>query len=310
MIQPKPEFVSRMKQLLGKETDLFFKKIRESPKKIIRVNTLKISREELLKKLRKRWQIEETAYENSFIIKGLMPGELGKAIEHQIGYYYVQDLSSMMPPLALAPQKNEAILDLCAAPGSKTTQMAMLMKNKGTIIANDIALGRIRILQTNLERCGCTNVVMTRMKGTSLCNRFMKNKIMFDKILVDAPCSGEGTICFDSHILEMWNPNMIKRLSNEQKKLCISSISCLKKDGILIYSTCTHEPEENELVVNFLLKNFPVKLESFELPLKTRPGITEWEGKKLNPELKKCHRIYPQDNDTEGFFVAKIRKIK
>ena len=309
--EPKPEFLERMGNLLGKELEVYLKFIKKPYKKMIRVNTLKISHDELLKRLKKkRWKIQETSYKEAFIVEELLPGELGKAIEHQIGYYYVQDLSSMMPPLALVPEKDEAILDLCAAPGSKTTQMAMLMKNKGTIIANDIALGRIKALQTNLERCGCTNVIITRMKGTTICKRFVKKKIAFDKILVDAPCSGTGTICSDPHILEMWNPNMIKKLSNEQRKLCIAAISFLKKDGILVYSTCTHEPEENEFVVDYLVRNFDVKLESFDLPIKTRPGITIWQGKELNKELKKTKRIYPQDNDSEGFFVAKLRKIK
>lgn len=309
--EPKEEFIERMRNLLGKELDSYLKFIETPYKKMIRVNTIKISRDELLRRLKKKkWKIQETSYKDALIVQELMPGELGKAVEHQIGYYYVQDLSSMMPPLALSPQKNEAVLDLCAAPGSKTSQISMLMENKGTIIANDIALGRIKALQTNLERCGCTNVIITRMKGTTICNRFVKNKIAFDKILVDAPCSGTGTIRSDPRILETWNPNMIKKLSSEQKKLCISAISCLKNQGTLIYSTCTHEPEENELVIDYLIKNFPVKLENFDLPLKTRPGIITWQGQELNKELEKCKRIYPQDNDSEGFFVAKLRKIK
>ncbi len=311
MIEPKPGFVSLMKELLGSETSVFFKSIKKPPEKIIRINTLKVSRQELIQRLRKKWKIKETPYKDALIIKSqLFPGELGKAIEHQTGLYYVQDLSSMMPPLALDPHAGEAILDICAAPGSKTTQLAMLMKNKGTIIANDISIGRICALQANLERCGATNVLVSRMKGQTLCKQFVKNKIFFDKILVDAPCSGEGTISSDIHIFEMWNPNMIKRIHNEQKRLCIAALSCLKPNGILIYSTCTYEPEENELIIDFLLKNFNVKLEQFSLPLKTRPGITSWQGKQLNSELKKCHRIYPQDNNTEGFFVAKLRKIK
>jgi NOL1/NOP2/sun family putative RNA methylase len=312
MIQPKQGFIFQMKKLLGNETEVFFDYIKKPPQKIIRVNTIKNSREDLIKRLsQKKWKPKETPYENALIIESqLLPGELGKAVEHQIGFYYVQDLSSMMPPLALNPEKDEAILDLCAAPGSKTTQIVMLMKNKGTIIANDIALGRIKALQTNLERCGCTNVIITRMKGETLCNRFKKNKIFFDKILVDAPCSGEGTIRFDLKILKMWNPNMIKKLANEQKRLCVAALSCLKPQGILVYSTCTYEPEENEMVVDFLLKNFNLKIEEINLPIKTRPGITKWQGNKLNDELKKTLRIYPQDNNSEGFFVAKLRKIK
>jgi NOL1/NOP2/sun family putative RNA methylase len=309
MTEPKPEFVDRMKEMLGDDAPNYFESIQKVPQKIIRVNTLKTSKQKLIKRLKKKWKIKETPYENALIVESkLNPGELGKAIEHQTGLYYVQDLSSMMPPLALDAKEKEAVLDLCAAPGSKTTQISMMIKNKGTIIANDIRIDRIRALQSNLDRCGCTNVVVTRMGGLSLCNKFVKKGISFDKILVDAPCSGEGTICSDPKILEMWNPNMIKKLALEQKKLCMAAISCLKPSGVLVYSSCTHEPEENEIVVNFLIENFDVTLERVTLPLKTVPGLTTWRNRILNPELEKCHRIWPQDTNTEGFFIAKLRK--
>lgn len=313
MIEAKPLFLERMKLLLKDEEDFqdYLKIIRKPVRNIIRINLLKTSKQELMKRLKaKGWNVKETEYENALVIESnLSPGALGKSIEHQLGYYYVQELSSMMSPIALEPIQNEAVLDSCAAPGSKTTQISMLMNNRGTIIANDIKLDRIRALQTNLDRCGCTNAVVTRTNGINLCETLAKHRIFMDKILVDASCSGEGVIRSDPKILVMWNPNMLKKLSNEQKKLCSAALSCLKSEGILVYSTCTHAPEENELVVDYLLKNFNVKLEQVDLPIKTRPGILEWKGEKLSDEIKLCARIYPQDNDTEGFFVAKLRKL-
>jgi len=311
-MKPKQLFVERIKSLIGDESKIFFNYMTKPLSKIIRVNTIKISKNELMKKLKKRgWEIEQTPYENAFIIKSqLFPGELGKALEHQLGYYYVQELASMMPPLVLQPKENEIVLDLCAAPGSKTTQMAMMMKNKGTIIANDVKFDRLKVLSTNLERIAVTNSIITKMNGLVLCKKLAKAGFFFDKILVDAPCSGEGTLRDKSSMLKSWNINMIKGFAALQKKLISAALKCLKPQGTLVYSTCTLTPEENEMVIDFALKNFNVEVERTNIPIKTRQGITEWQGKKLNKEIKKCLRIWPQDNNTEGFFIAKLRKIK
>jgi len=310
--QPKPEFKERIKKLLGEEEAEKFWEIQEKPlRNIIRCNTLKISCEELKKRLEKKWKILQPYKDHPGIIiieSDLGPGGLGRSIEHQLGYYYAQELSSMQSPIALQPQPGEKILDICAAPGSKTTQIAMFMQNKGLLIANDVSIDRIVSLDSNLERCGVTNAIVTRMNGYTLCEKFAKSGFLFDKILLDAPCTGEGTIRFDSKVLGMWNENMLRKISGLQKKLIANAISCLKPQGILVYSTCTFAPEEDEEVIQFALDNFPVELVDFELPLKTHQGISEWEGKKFSNEIKKCKRVWPQDNDSEGFFVAKLRK--
>lgn len=309
MYESKPEFIERIQILLNKDSEKYFEWIRKPLKPSIRVNTLKISKEKLKEKLeKKRWKLVEK-FNNAFVItSNLLPGELGKSLEHQLGYYYVQELASMMPPLAMKPGKDDIILDLCAAPGSKTTEIASLLENQGMIIANDIRIDRLKALNSNLERCGVSNTITTRMNGITLCKKLAKVGFFFDKILVDAPCSGEGTIRSSPNILKIWNLNMIKGLAAIQKKLIAAAIECLKPNGILIYSTCTHSPEENEFVIDFALKNFNVNLEQISLPLKTRKGITRWQNIKLNSEIKKCVRIWPQDNDTEGFFIAKLRK--
>lgn len=316
MLEPKPLFEQRMKSLLKDEEDYkaFLEYSRKGLPRSIRCNTLKISAEELKKKLEEKgWRIKQPFSENKEVMlveNELLPGELGKSIEHLLGYYYVQEISSMMPMIALMPKENELFLDLCASPGSKTTQAAAFMQNKGTIIANDNKMDRIRILASNLERCGCANIIITRNDAVQLCQRLEKKGVRFDKILVDAPCSGEGTLRSSPKTFLMWNLKMIEKLARQQKKIAASALNILRDGGEMLYSTCTHAPEENESVVNFLLENFNVEIEKISLPVKCRQGILQWNKEKFDKKIENCCRIYPQDNDTEGFFIAKIKKLE
>lgn len=333
--EPKPLFIERIKKLLNSESDFekYIEISKVEPVNSIRINTLKTNPEILTKKLEKYgWKLVKPwkGYTEIVIVEGktpsgkeneilinkelskLEPGELGRALEHLLGSYYIQELSSMLPVIALYPKENEFYLDLCASPGSKTTQAGAIMKNSGTIIANEVNIGRMRILASNLERCGVTNTVITKKDGRDICRKFSEKKFLFDKILVDAPCSGEGTLRSSPKTLLIWNIKMIKSLSKLQKQLLKNAFFSLKKGGEMVYSTCTHAPEENEEVVDYILKEFENEIEiiDFELPLKTRPGITEWEGKTYDKRLKLSKRVYPQDNNTEGFFVAKFRRVK
>jgi NOL1/NOP2/sun family putative RNA methylase len=311
----KPLFKERMSALLTAPADFakFEEIIHISPKNFIRCNTLKIQPKELFDRLSKKWQVKQPHPEHPEIMlveTQLQPGELGNAIEHLLGYYYVQEVCSMMSVLALRPESGEIVIDLCASPGSKTTQIASKMQNHGTLIANDVKMDRISILAANMERCGITNSIVTRNDAVQLAEKLGKSGFKADKILLDAPCSGEGTLRSSAKTFLMWNPKVINRFSRMQKKLLASALKALKKDGILVYSTCTHSPEENEEVIDFALRNFPVQIETITLPLKTRPGITRWQDKTFSDEVSKCHRIYPQDNDSEGFFVAKLRLLE
>jgi len=311
----KPLFEERMRRLLpdGKDFEEFEKIIHEKPRRFIRCNTLKISCNELLERLKKKWEVKQPFSDFPEIIlieNELEPGELGNSVEHLLGYFYVQELSSMLPLLVLKPSPGEFVLDLCASPGSKTTQMAAMMENKGTIIANDIKLDRIKILSANLERCGVMNVVVTRNDGVGICDRLAKRDFKFDKILLDVPCSGEGTLRSSPKTFKMWNLKVVKKLSREQKKLFANAVKCLKPGGEIVYSTCTHSPEENEAVVDFAVRNFPLEIETIKLPLKCRPGVREWKGKEFDDEVCKACRIYPQDNDSEGFFIAKFKLME
>ncbi len=312
-INLKPRFESRMGELLGNDYGNFCKILSVPPVNSIRCNTLKISPEELKEKLEKKWKIKQPFKEHPEIMiieSELKPGEIGKAFEHVLGYYYVQEISSMMPLIALSPKKDDILLDLCAAPGSKTTQAAAMMDNHGTIIANDSNMGRVAVLSTNIQRCCVTNCIVANHDGSNLCKRLEKINFKFDKILMDVPCSGEGTIRSSPGAAEMFNEKTILRISNIQKSFVKNAVAVLKNGGELVYSTCTHAPEENEEVVSFILENFPMEIKEINLPLKVRKGITEWNGKKFHEDVSKSARIYPQDNNTEGFFIAKFKKME
>jgi len=321
---PKPEFEERMNKILElsgsdeKDKQEFWNIVHQEPLNWIRCNTLKITPKELKEKLEKNhnWKISQKFKHNTEILlieneNNLKPGELGRAKEHLLGEYYVQEASSMMPIIALKLSESDSFIDLCAAPGSKTTQAAAVMNNKGNIIANESNMGRMTILASNLEKCGVSNTIITRKDGVKLGYRLKNMKFNVDKILVDAPCSGEGTLRSSPRTFLSWNEKMLDIFSRQQKALITSALECLKENGEMIYSTCTHSPEENEEVIQFALDNFNIKIETIDnLPLKTRPGLTEWKNKKFSNEMKKAHRVYPQDNDTEGFFLCKIRKLE
>jgi len=316
----KPLLAERMKELLGEGKDFqaYLDSLKTKPRKSIRCNTLKISPSDLKKRLiAKGWKIKQpfSKHKEVMIIESeLEPGELGRTLEHVLGYYYVQEIASMLPILALDPKPEETILDLCASPGSKTTQIAAKMENTGVLIANEVSLGRIKILASNLERCGVTNAIITKKEGSALCRTLKYQEMLFDKILIDAPCSGEGTLRTSPKTFKMWNINTVKKLSKIQKSLLASAFEILKVGGEIIYSTCTHAPEENEEVIDSIIKEFKgkIKIEKPLIPAEINPrqGILRWQEKEYLEDLKLACRIYPHDNDTEGFFIIKLRKVK
>lgn len=305
----KPAFVERYKGLLGPEeydkfTEYSFSYLRKS----IRANTLKVELEEVKNQLLSQgFSLEPVPWckEGFFIEHETGRRDIGCTIEHQIGYYYVQEAASMIPPVVLDPRPGEVVLDMCASPGSKSTQIAQCMKNSGLLVSNDLTTKRIAPLSINLQRCGAYNSIITIMHGAS----FRNLSLEFDRILVDAPCSGVGAMRKSLKTVLMWNPQMVKRLAGTQKALIESAYAKLKKGGTLVYSTCTLEPEEDEGVVSYLLNNHPeASCEPIDLPLKNGKPILEFEGTKYNEGVKNTLRLWPQDNDTEGFFVAKITK--
>jgi NOL1/NOP2/sun family putative RNA methylase len=279
-------------------------------RKAIRINTLKISVDECTKRLKnKGWHTEQVPWcKEGFWIEHSDRRDVGNLWEHHMGYIYVQEAASMIPPIVLNPQPHESVLDISAAPGSKATQIVQLMKNTGVLVANDYKAIRLAALGVNVQRVGALNTIVTFMTGQGIRNH------QFDRILVDAPCSGTGTIGKSLKTIKMWNPVMVQRLARQQTQLLDTAWNLLKTDGTLVYSTCTLEPEEDEGVISAFAKNHADasvdKIKDSELPgLKRSPAVTEFEGEKYAPEVKNCLRIWPQDNYTEGFFVARIKKI-
>jgi NOL1/NOP2/sun family putative RNA methylase len=216
-----------------------------------------------------------------------------KSLNYILGDFYLQEPASLIAVLALDPKPGEKVLDLCAAPGSKTTQICQSMRLKGTIVANEPNIERAKILVANLRRWGAMNTIVTCYDG----RKFLLRET-FDKVLVDAPCTGIGN---DLKSVYKWKKETTERLSQLQKQLIVSGFEALKKGGILVYSTCTISKEENEKVIEFLLKKYKGKAIAEEIQL---------EGIKFTPGMvKNTIRIYPYQNLTESFFVAKIKKL-
>lgn len=305
-IEVKEGFEDRFKNLLGERYEEFMKYSLTFLKRSIRVNTLKISVDELKEKLlEKGYSLESIPWcDEGFWIEHREEDryDFGNMIEHKLGYIYIQEAASMIPPIVLNPKPNDIVIDMAAAPGSKSTQIASYMKNKGVLVSNDPNYKRLKALGLNLQRCGVLNSVITSQDA-----RYIKGK--FDKILLDAPCTGSGTIRKSLSTLQKWNEGGINRLSKLQKSLILTAYDNLKKGGTLVYSTCSLEPEENEEVINFLLmKRENVKICDIDLNINKSKSILEFEGKKYDKSISKTMRLYPQDNDTEGFFIAKIKK--
>src|SRR3989338_3469473 len=269
-VEFKDKFIERYSSLTDWET---FKTCSLSfLRRSIRVNTLKMPIPELKKRLENNWNLVQVPWcKEGFWIEHHKKErrDIGNLIEHPLGYFYTQEAASMIPPIVLDPREHETILDIAASPGSKTTQIAQYMNNTGILIANDYTGERMKPLGINLQRCGITNTIMTMMQG----QWFNNANIEFDRILVDAPCSGTGTIRKSYKTLRIWNPNMVKRLSITQKQLLETAFKILKEDGTLVYSTCSLEPDENEGVVDFLINKYDnARLEEIKRSEERRVG--------------------------------------
>ncbi len=306
---PSPDLEQLIDRLLGKEKSNFFESIGEQLPHTIRFNTLKGNSENLQNFLKEQgFDFKPFPGFDDIHRLTFQPYPIGKSLSHFLGHFYVQDIASMIPPRLLDPQAGELVLDISAAPGSKTTQMAVMMENEGMILANDVVQKRLRALINNLQRLGILNTAVVKNYGESMGNQYFET---FDKILLDPACSGLGTLHKTPEVLSWWTPKHCTRLASNQRALISSAIKALKPGGTLVYSTCTLTPEENEEVIDYALEEFSIQLEPLNLPeLTTRPGLTEFNGKKYHPQMKQARRLYPFENQTEGFFVARLTKTE
>lgn len=298
------EYLERLPEL---EIDLLLEAYDKPLPEGFRVNTLKAEENYILERLeRKGFKIRRIPWARyGYIVEE--GGELGATLEHMLGLVYMQGPVSMAPVEVLDPHPGEVVLDLCAAPGSKSTQIAQLLEGRGVLVANDVSFERVKALSSNLQRFGVLNVILTLMDG----RRFpVRGAGLFDKVLVDAPCSSLGVVSKDWGVAKSWRYKAAKRLSHLQLQLLLAGFKSLKPGGILVYATCTLTVEENEAVIDEFLKlREDATLEEFKLNgLRGRPGLARWEDKVFDNELKKTMRIMPYDNWAEGFYIAKIRK--
>lgn len=298
-----PETIERFLQLFGlEETKDILQAYERKPKTAIRINELKINPHELIERMEKKGFIlsQSNWYENGFFVEKA-PFPLGATTEYLAGYYFIQSAASWIPSLILNPEPGELVIDLTAAPGGKSSHLAQLMKNEGTLFCIDLSRERIKSLRSNLARCGVKNNICIRMNAIE----FPKYNLKADKVLLDAPCTGEGLMATDISRRTSKGQEDINRLAHLQKQLVQAGIKTLKKEGVMVYSTCSTAPEENEEVINWTLDNFPVRL--LEIPFKDfSPGFTEAFDKTYDSELVKAKRLYPHKDGTEGFFVCKL----
>ena len=221
------------------------------------------------------------------------------------GWLHGQEEVSAVPALVLDPQPGERIWDSCAAPGSKTTQLSAIMDDRGVVVGNDNNLGRLSSLRHNAERLGVTNLVVTNQDGRNFSfNPFEFDE--FDRAIVDAPCSCEGTVRKNPTTLEEWTLEHVHSVAAVQKGILSRAVQATKPGGTVVYSTCTFAPEENEAVVDHVLETEDCEVVGFDCPLDSVSGITEWEDDSYDSSVKQTHRIYPHLNDTGGFYCAKL----
>lgn len=307
------KFVERLQQLLEpKQFAKTMDALGEKPLPTFRINTLKQTANTVLEELKKQdfatqpipWSAD------AFVLQNKSIRELTETELYKENFIYIQNLSSMIPALVLDPQQKDKILDIAAAPGSKTTQMAALMQNQGEIVANDLSRKRIYKLKENLTNYGATNTLITNIPGQFIWKKYPE---YFDKVLVDAPCSMEGRISSnDPKSYKDWSPKKVKELSQRQKYLLRSAILTTKPGGTIVYSTCTLAPEENEAVVDWVMKKEKrnIAIEPITIPhLNLSPGVTSWQKKHFAPDIANSARVYPSP-EMEGFYIAKIKKLR
>ncbi len=310
------KFLERLNEMFG---DALYRQIEPSfiaRPTTFRVNTIKASRAEIMTVLKaKNFKFHPVPrYSDAFILQNRTKRELMEESIYTEGKIYLQSLASMVPPLILDPKAGESVLDLTAAPGSKTSQIAALMETQGEFVANDNNKIRFFKLKHNVDLLGVTaeragwNFRLHMTHGAALSKKYSK---YFDKILLDAPCSAEVRfINGDSSTYGYWSERKIKEMAYKQRQLLFASWSMLKPGGTLVYSTCTFAPEENELQIARLLERHKHELVVAPISLaglQKLPILKAHKGKPLPTELQNCLRILPI-REIEGFFVAKLVK--
>jgi NOL1/NOP2/sun family putative RNA methylase len=302
----RPYMIKRYLSLFGKEETIKFLEANE--RRLIpslRCNSLRISEEDFVNLFTRKGFVLEKISGISYGYRVFKtPFPLGATNEYLLGFYFLQSEASMIPVQVLDPKPGEIIIDLTAAPGGKTTQIAQYMCNQGVIVATDISRKRIKSLRSNISRCGVENALIIRMDGRKISDL----GIQADKVLLDAPCTGEGLIPRDPTRKTSRELKDILYVSELQKELLTAAIRCLKPGGQLVYSTCAIAPEENEFVIDHALRNEDIHVKKMNFDRGSPAFIDLIFGKTLHPSIKEARRLYPHKDGTEGFFICKLQK--
>ncbi len=292
------DFVEKLERYFPKYVSEILSGLKKAKKTTFRINRLKITRSEFVSQARKRGiKIQDVPwYEDAFVLVSPNQREFQNTDFYEAGQVYLQSLSSMVPPLLMDLSAGQRVLDLCSAPGSKTTQIASLTGGQVDLVAVEKIRPRYYKLKANLSRQGCEFVQTILADGGTIGKRYDEH---FDRVLVDAPCSAEGRFDpTDPRSFKYWSERKVKEMAHKQRRLLVSGIRALRPGGILVYSTCTFSPEENEFMIKWALNKFPeMELVEFALPFKNVFRGIDGIG----------WHILPTDC-FEGFYVVKLRK--
>ena len=288
-------------QSIIEDWDAFLKTAGTPMPYVVRANTLKIESPTLYRRfIDAGMDVTPYAWNPDLFELAEPPG---RRIEHWLGLYYAQEAVQTLPVMALDPQPDETVLDLCAAPGGKTTFIAARMYNRGTLVANEPSGRRQMSLLANINRLGVLNAMVTAYQGENF-----PMQTSFDRILVDAPCSAEGTLRKEPSLRNGASSGTIARLARLQKRLIVRAFDVLAPGGTLVYSTCTFAPEENEAVVAHLLEQRAAQILPFNIPFEASSGLTGWKGEAFPIETRHCIRVYPHHLNSGGGFLARITR--
>ena len=305
--------LERYRPLLGETWEAFCDVLHRPLPQCIWTNTARIDSGELSTWLERCGLLAHAQQlswaEDAWKIPADLGVSLGTLMPFLAGLYHIQEEVSLIPGWMLAPQPGERVLDTCAAPGGKSAQLAIMMQNEGTVVANDRSHGRLRALRSIIDRLGLLNVSMSHYNAAN----FPRDVGTFDRVLVDVPCSCEGTSRKNRRVLRSLEGFDYDNQSRLQRAILVRALEQLRPGGLLAYSTCTYAPEENERVVHAALEEVgraryalcdAPELKGFV----TSRGLTFWQDEVYADDLERCVRIWPHQNDTGGFFIALITR--
>lgn len=295
-------FLDRMEQMLGEEYPAFLQSYEKERYQALRVNPLKADRDAF--EAAAPFTLRPVAWEPNGFYYGKEDAP-GKHPYHAAGVYYIQEPSAMAPAAYLDAQQGEKILDLCAAPGGKSTQIAAAMRGEGLLISNEIHPARAKILSENIERMGIRNAMVTNESPQSLAKVF---EAYFDRIMVDAPCSGEGMFRKNADACDEWSPENVTLCAERQAEILECAASMLRPGGRMVYSTCTFAPEENEGTISqFLAKHPEFEIADVMHYPQMSSGVAAWTTDP-QPGLERTIRLFPHHVDGEGHYLAVLMK--